>query len=81
VDPLRVAVLKGHQALTSFVVFHLREAETQDMAVNAPMLVSFDPKEQKRYLLFLRQETEGRFTSLCGQTDPAGAVKDLGVYP
>ncbi len=76
-----LAVLKGEQDLKSFVLFHLREAEPEEMAPNAPMLVSFDPKKNKRYLLFLKREADGRFSSLCGQTDPAGAVKDLGVYP
>lgn len=76
-----IAVLKGKQSLRDFVLFHLREVEHQEISVNGPGLVSFDPNEKKRYLLFLKQEADGRFTSLCGQTDPAGAVKDLGVYP
>ena len=76
-----LAVLKGAPDLKSFVLYHLREAEPQEMSVNGPYLVSFDPKEKRRSLLFLKKEADGRFTSLCGQTDPAGAVKDLGVYP
>ena len=76
-----LAVLKGGQEMKTFVLFHLREAEPKETTVNAPTLVSFNPKEKKRYLLFLKRETDGRFTPLCGQTDPAGAVKDLGVSP
>jgi hypothetical protein len=76
-----LAILKGAPDLKSFVLFHLREAEPQTMSVNGPALVSFDPTQKKRYLLFLKKAADGRFTSLCGQTDPAGAVKDLGVYP
>jgi hypothetical protein len=76
-----IAVLKGKQDLEEFVLFHLREAEPQVISVNGPGLVSFDPSEKKRYLLFLKREADGRLTSLCGQTDPAGAVKDLGVHP
>ena len=76
-----LAVLKGRQDLKSFVLFHLREAEPMTMSPNGPSLVSFDPTNKKRYLMFLKREADGRFSSLCGQTDPAGAIKDLGVYP
>ena len=76
-----LAVLKSGQDLKSFVLFHLREAESNAISENGPSLVSFDPSEKKRYLMFLKREADGRFSSLCGQTDPAGAVKDLGAYP
>ena len=76
-----LAVLKGGQVLKSFVLFHLREAEPSAISANSPTLVSFDPAERKRYLMFLKRDADGRFSSLCGQTDPAGAIKDLGKYP
>ncbi len=77
-----LAVLKGDNDLENLVFFHLREAKPPETArVNPPLLVSFDPKKKNRYLLFLKCETDGRFSSLTGQTDPAGAVKDLGIYP
>jgi len=76
-----LAVLKGGQVLKSFVLLHLREAGSNAISANGPSLVSFDPTEKKRYLMFLKREADGRFSSLCGQTDPAGAIKDLGTYP
>jgi hypothetical protein len=76
-----LAVLKGDPDLKNCVLFHLRETEPQNMSVNGPALVAFDPKKKRRYLLFLKKETDGRFTSLCGQTDPVGAIRDLGTYP
>lgn len=76
-----IAVMKGKQDQKDFVLFHLREAEDQKVWLNGPTLVSFNPKEKKRYLLFLKREKDGRFTSLCGQTDPASAVKNLGLHP
>lgn len=76
-----LAVLKGDRELSSMVLFHLREAEPQAVALNAPMLVAFAPEAKRRYLLFLKREADGRFSPLAGQTDPAFAVKDLGTYP
>ena len=68
--------------LTRCVFHHLRETEKQGIPeVNGPGLVTFDPKEKKRFLLFLRRESAGRYCSLTGQTDPVGGVKDLGTYP
>jgi hypothetical protein len=75
------ATLKGTGSLKKILFYHLREATPQTMSANGPSLVSFDPKEKKRYLLFLRQEKDGRYAALTGQTDPAGSVKDLGTYP
>ena len=76
-----LTVFKGDKSIKSLVVFHLREAEPQIVSVNGPGLISFEPNEKKRYLLFLKRDPDGRFSSLTGQTDPIGAVKDLGVYP
>jgi hypothetical protein len=78
--PLPKSGVSG-QKLKSFVLLHLREAEPMTMSANGPSLVSFNPADKKRYLMFLKREADGRFSSLCGQTDPAGAIKDLGKYP
>ena len=78
------AVLKGEKKdLKELVLYHLREpaAEGDAPAVNAPMLVTFDAKGKRRYLLFLKRDADGRYASVTGQTDPAIGVKDLGSYP
>jgi hypothetical protein len=77
-----LAVLKGEKSMKKLAFHHLREAEKQDRhQVNGPGLVAFDPKEKKRFLLFLRRESDARYSPLTGQTDPIGGVKDLGTYP
>ena len=76
------AVFKGQKKeLKEFVLYHLREPDTQAPVVNGPMLVRFDPKEKRRYLLFLKREADGRYASVTGQTDAAIGVKELGSYP
>ena len=74
-----LAVLKGNKNLKKAVLYHLREKNPP--AANGPGLVSFDPQKKLRYLLFLKQEKDGRYSSVAGQTDPELAVKDLGTYP
>jgi hypothetical protein len=77
-----LATLKGVPRQVPIILYHLREAAPpKGIVVNGPSLVSFEPKEKRRYLLFLRREQDGRYVSLTGQTDPAGAVKDLGTCP
>ena len=75
-----LAVLRGDTNLTTVVFHHLREMESKP-SFNGPHLVAFDPKEQKRFLLFLKRESDGRYAPLTGQTDPDGGVRDLGTYP
>jgi hypothetical protein len=76
-----LAVLKGMEATKRIVLYHLREEPQPEISVNGPGVVSFDPKGKRRYLLFLRLESDGRFSAITGQTDPDGSVKDLGVNP
>ena len=75
-----LAVLKGDTNLTTVVFHHLREAERK-LSISGPGLIAFDPKEKKRFLLFLKRESDGRYAPLTGQTDPDGGVRDLGAYP
>ena len=78
------AVLKGEaKDLKEFVLYHLREPDAQANApvVNGPMLVKFDVKARRKYLLFLKRGADGRYVPVTGQTDPAIGVKDLGTYP
>ena len=76
-----LAVLKGDTNMSTIVFHHLREAEKPGAQFNGPGLVTFDPKEKKRFLLFLKRESDGRYAPLTGQTNPDGGVRDLGTYP
>jgi hypothetical protein len=75
-----LTVLKGKKDLKTFVFFHLREAKPVNRP-NGPMLVSFDMKGARRFLLFLKKDEKGRWISVTGQTDPAMGLKDLGFVP
>src|SRR5438093_6735127 len=73
--------LQGKNTSTNtFVFHHLRELENKP-SFNRPGLVTFDAKDKKRFLLFLKRESDGRYAPLTGQTDPDAGVKDLGTYP
>ena len=74
------SVLKGRNDTKTIVFHHLREAEKLEV-LDGPGLVSFDPKEKKSFLLFLKREADGRYSSLSGQTDPDGGVKALENSP
>jgi hypothetical protein len=73
------AVLKGEKELKTFVFYHLRHPTAENLP-NGPMLVTFEPKERKRYLMFLKREGD-RYVAITGQLDPAIAVRELGAYP
>jgi hypothetical protein len=75
-----LSILKGATNTNTFVLHHLREREKKP-AINPPGLVTFDPKDKKRFLLFLKGEPDGRYAPLTGQTDPDGGIRDLGTYP
>src|SRR5438876_1908325 len=75
-----LSVLKGNTSTNTFVFHHLRELENKP-SFNRPGLATFDARDKKRFLLFLKRESDGRYAPLTGQTDPDGGVKDLGTYP
>lgn len=76
-----LSVLKGNPNLKKLVLYHLRESDPQTLEADPPGLVEFNPKEKKRFLLFLKRDPDGRYSALTGQADPMYAVKDLGNYP
>jgi hypothetical protein len=49
-----MSVFKGDKSLKQFVFHHLREVEKLEFEINGPGLAMFDPKEKKRFLLFLK---------------------------
>jgi hypothetical protein len=75
-----LGVLKGDEKLKELAVYHLREAKAENVP-NGPRVASFDLKGQRRYLMFLKREADGRFVAVTGQVDSAIGVKDLGSYP
>jgi len=74
-----LSVFKGDMKAETFVFHHLREI--QGPSNNGPGVVTFDPKDKKRFLLFLKRELDGRYSSVTGQTDPDMGVRDLGTFP
>lgn len=60
----------------TLVLHHYRLPASTAPIPNGPGLVSFDPKDRKQYLMFLKREPDGRYQALSGQTDP-----DLSIEP
>ena len=81
------AVLKGDKALRDFVFHYFHYYRTPDGAnipnvPNGPSFVSFAPVEnptsvQRKYILFLLREAEGRYAPVNDQADPGIGVKEL----
>jgi len=69
-----LAVLKAASSLKCFILHHYAVAP---LPVNGPNLVSFEPSEQGRFLMFLKKDKDGRYIPVSGQTDPAFSVKKL----
>src|SRR5436190_11682875 len=64
-------VMKGEKDLKKTTLHHYRLVDPKQMLLNGPMLASFEPNQQTRYLLFLHREADGRYSPVSGQTDPA----------
>lgn len=64
-------VLKGDKNLKTIVLHHYQLANPNQPLLNGPMLAEFDPKQHYSFLLFLRRDTDGRYSPVTGQTDPA----------
>jgi hypothetical protein len=75
-----LSILKGEYKQKDLTLRYLR-VTTQMPIANGPMLVSFDPSQKMRYLLFLRRNDDGTYSSITGQVDPVHGIKELGTYP
>jgi hypothetical protein len=65
-------VLKGSPKTKTAVLDHFAlENPAARPGRGAPQLVTFDPKQPARYLMFLKQVSDGHFVPVTGQTDPA----------
>jgi hypothetical protein len=65
------AVLKGDKNLKSFTLHHYRQKTPEEVIPNGPSFVLFDPKHHQKYLLFLKKESDGRYSPVTGQVYPA----------
>jgi hypothetical protein len=64
-------VMKGDKSMKKFILHHYRLANSKELMDNGPSLASFDLKAYSRSLLFLHRESDGRYSPVSGQTDPA----------
>jgi hypothetical protein len=64
-----LVALKGDKSLKTLVLHHCRLANPEEHLFNGPSLVSFDPKQPNRFLLFLHKDPDGRDSPVAGQTD------------
>jgi hypothetical protein len=66
-----LATLKGDATIKYLVLHHYRVKKSGSLR-----LVSFDPKDDKRYLLFLKHESDTKYCPVSGQPDAGFAVKE-----
>lgn len=67
---LITSVRKGEQNIKEITLHHYRLVEPKDAShANSVSLVSFTPKADQYFLLFLKREADGRYAPL-DQTDP-----------
>lgn len=78
-----LTVLKGQRDTKTLTLHHYAPSDPKKAAVRGrPRLVSFEPKDKKRYLMFLIKEADGRYGAVSGQIDPEDSIKELvGGYP
>ena len=70
-------VLKGDITLKEFTLHHLSYNSFTRPMTNGPSIVSFDPKKNKKYLLFLKRESDGRYITVWGQVDPQISIREI----
>ncbi|MBX6334968.1 hypothetical protein IRY61_06565 [Candidatus Saccharibacteria bacterium] len=63
------AVLKGDRHLRDFILHHYRLAQPEVAIIDGPVLVDFDVKHPRAYLMFLIKEPDGRFGPVTDQMD------------
>jgi len=75
-----LTVLKGERSTKTLVLHHFTLVKPP--MARGPDLVSFEPKDKKRFLMFLQKEADGRYVAVCGQTDPAYSIREIvGIDP
>jgi hypothetical protein len=77
-----LTVLKGPAITKGLVLHHFKLTVDEQPMINGPGLVSFVPKDKKRFLMFLRKDEKDRWVAVSGQTDPDDAVFEISKkYP
>lgn len=78
-----LAVLKGPSETKELTLHYYALAAGEVPGEDAARLVSFEPKDKKRFLMFLVQEPDGRYMAVNGQTDPRTSIQQfaVGQYP
>ncbi len=73
------AVLKGQPDVKTFILHHYDRGNAVDRLRMGgdPRFVYFEVKDKKRYLMFLKQEADGRYAAISGQYDPQDAISEL----
>ena len=72
-------VLKGNVSIKKFVLHHYSlDARGLSVISDGPSLVSFEPKDRRSFILFLKKEKGGRFSPVSGQADARRSVQLLG---
>ena len=76
-----LAVFKGDYGTNVLVLHHYtvgqRGRNGSIFSDSDPRLVSFEPKDKKRYLMFLKKEADGRYIPVSGQYDPVDSIELL----
>lgn len=65
-----LAVFKGDGHMKTFILHHFCFVRGKKAGVTGPHLVTFDPKSEARYLLYLTQESTNQYAPFTGQWDP-----------
>ena len=74
-----LTVLKGQADVKTFILHHYDRGNAIDRLRMSgdPRFVYFEVKDKKRYLMFLKQEADGRYAAISGQYDPQDSISEL----
>ncbi len=69
-----LSVVKGDAANGTVILHHLRYTNHRGPVMAGPGLVDFEPGSGKRYLMFLKQEPNGRWVAVSGLLESSSAI-------
>jgi hypothetical protein len=69
-----LAVVKGDADNHMVILQHLRYTDHRGPVMAGPGLVDFEPGGGKRYLMFLKQEPNGRWVAVSGLLESSSAI-------
>ncbi len=65
-----LVVFKGNRSTRKLVLHHYLRTVEIAMIMDGPTFVTFQPKEGKSYLMFLKREPDGRYAAVSGPDRP-----------